>query len=80
MKVCFRRGTAVVMVMVFTTGKFDVNFSVLVVTITVSFKRSFEVSVVMWGVDIEGSRVVFVFVFGSKRRVEKTKGSVNEEN
>lgn len=79
MKVCFRRGTAVVMV-VFTTGKFDVNFSVLVVTITVSFKRSFEVSVVMWGVDIEGSRVVFVFVFGSKRRVEKTKGSVNEEN
>lgn len=65
---------------VFTTGKFDVNFSVLVVTITVSFKRSFEVSVVMWGVDIEGSRVVFVFVFGSKRRVEKTKGSVNEEN
>lgn len=82
LKVYFRRLTALMMVvmMMFTTGKFDINFRVFVVTITVSFKRSFEVSVVMWGVDIEGSRVVFVFVFGSKRRVEKTKESVNEEN
>lgn len=67
LKVYFRRLTTLMMVvmMMFTTGKFDINFRVFVVTITVSFKRSFEVSVVMWGVDIEGSRVVFVFVFGS---------------
>jgi len=55
----------VVVMMMFTTGKLDVNFSVLVVTITISFKGGFEVSVVVWGVKVEGSRVVFVFVFGS---------------
>lgn len=51
--------------MVFTTGKFDVNFGVFMVMITFSIERSFEVSVMVWGVKIEGSRVVFVFVFWS---------------
>lgn len=60
----------------FTMWKFNVNFSVFMMMITISSEGGFEVSVVMWGVKIEGSRVVFVlFVFGSKR-VRKPKGQL----
>lgn len=64
-----------VMMIMFTTGKFDINLSVFMMTITVSFKGGFKVTVVVWGVDIEGSRVVFVFVFGSKEGKKNQKVS-----
>lgn len=79
LKVYFRRLTTLmtVVVMMFTMWKFNVNFSVFVfmMMITISFEGGFKASVVMWGVEIEGSRVVFVFVFGSER-VRKPKGQL----
>ena len=65
------------MMMMFTTGKFDIYFGMFMVTTTISLDRSFKVTMVMWSVDIQGSRMKFVFVlmlmFGSKRKKEKNK-------